>query len=55
MTFWTIEGIIRELWIPKITEFIEQYGRDWKKHVDTMISHRIPKMFLKYQPRRKRH
>jgi hypothetical protein len=33
----------------QITEFIYQYRKNWKEHVD-----RIPKMILKYQPKGKR-
>jgi hypothetical protein len=33
----------------QITEFIYQYGKNWKEYVD-----RIPKMILKYQPKLKR-
>jgi hypothetical protein len=32
-----------------VTEFIYQYRKNWKEHVD-----RIPKMILKYQPKGKR-
>jgi hypothetical protein len=41
--------VIRELQIPQITEFIEQYRRKWKEHVNRMSSDRIPKRILKYQ------
>jgi hypothetical protein len=43
-----------ELQISQITEFIYQYRKNWKEHVDRMSSHRIPKKFLKYQPEGKR-
>jgi tRNA(Arg) A34 adenosine deaminase TadA len=32
-----------------LTEFIYQYRKNWKQHVD-----RIPKIILKYQPKGKR-
>jgi hypothetical protein len=38
----------------QITEFIYQYRKNWKEHVDSMSSDRIPKMILKYQPKGKR-
>jgi hypothetical protein len=38
----------------QITEFIYQYRKNWKGHVDRMISDRISKMVLKYQPKGKR-
>jgi hypothetical protein len=37
----------------QITEFICQYRKNWKEHVDRMICDRIPKMILKYQPKGK--
>jgi transposase len=43
------EDILTELQMSQITEFIYQYGKNWKEHVD-----RIPKMILKYQPKLKR-
>jgi hypothetical protein len=43
------EDILTELQISEITEFIYQYRKNWKEHVD-----RIPKMILKYQPKGKR-
>jgi hypothetical protein len=43
------EDILTELQISQITEFIYQYRKNWKEHVD-----RIPKMILKYQPKGKR-
>jgi hypothetical protein len=43
------EDILTELRISQITEFICQYRKNWKEHVD-----RIPEMILKYQPKRKR-
>jgi hypothetical protein len=48
------EDILTELQISEITEFIYQYKKNWKEHVDRMGSDRIPKMILKYQPKRKR-
>jgi hypothetical protein len=36
------------------TEFIYQYRKNWKEHVDRMSSDRIPKMIIKYQPKGKR-
>jgi hypothetical protein len=38
----------------QITEFIYQYRKNWKEHVDRMSSDRIPKMILKYEPKGKR-
>jgi hypothetical protein len=43
------EDILTDLQISQITEFIYQYRKNWKEHVD-----RIPKMILKYQPKGKR-
>jgi hypothetical protein len=40
--------ILTELQISQITEFIYQYRKIWKEHVDRMSSDRIPKMILKY-------
>jgi hypothetical protein len=37
------EDILTDLQISQITEFIYQYRKNWKEHVD-----RIPKMILKY-------
>jgi hypothetical protein len=48
------EDILTELQISQITEFICQYSKNWKEHVDRMNSDRIPKMILKYQPKGKR-
>jgi hypothetical protein len=48
------EDILTELQISQITEFICQYRKNWKEHVDRMSSDRIPKMILKYQPKGKR-
>jgi hypothetical protein len=36
------------------TEFIYQYRKSWKEHVDRMSSDSIPNMILKYQPKVKR-
>jgi hypothetical protein len=47
------EDILTELQISQITEFIYQYTKNWKEHVDRMSSDRIPKMILKHQPKRK--
>jgi hypothetical protein len=35
------------------TEYIYQYRKQWKEHVDRMISDRTPKMILKCQPKGK--
>jgi hypothetical protein len=43
------EDILTELQISQIAEFIYQYRKNWKDHVD-----RIPKMILKYHPKGKR-
>jgi hypothetical protein len=47
------EDILTELQISQITEFICQYRKNWKQHVDRMGSDRIPKMILKYKPKGK--
>jgi hypothetical protein len=41
--------VMRELQIPQITEFTEQYRRNWKEHVERMSSDGILKRILKYQ------
>jgi hypothetical protein len=47
------EDILTELQMSQITEFIYQCRkRNWKERVNRMSSDRIPKMILKYQPRR---
>jgi hypothetical protein len=43
------DDILTELQISQITEFMYQYRKNWKEHVD-----RIPKIILKYQPKGKR-
>jgi hypothetical protein len=48
------EDILTELQVSQITEFIHQYRKNWKEHVDRMSCDRIPKMILKYQPKGKR-
>jgi hypothetical protein len=48
------EDILTELQMSQITEFIYQYKKNWKEHVDRMSSDRIQKMILKYQPKGKR-
>jgi hypothetical protein len=48
------EDILTELQISQITEFIYQYRKNWKEHVDRMSSNGIPKLILKYQPKGKR-
>jgi hypothetical protein len=48
------KDILTELHMSQITEFMYQYRKNWKQHVDRMISDRIPKMILKYQPKGKR-
>jgi hypothetical protein len=48
------EDILTELQISQVTEFIYQYRKNWKEHVDRMSSDRIPKLILKYQPKGKR-
>jgi hypothetical protein len=45
--------ILTDLQMSQITEFIYQYRKNWKEHVDRMSSDRIPKMILKHQPREK--
>jgi hypothetical protein len=48
------EDILTELQMSQITEYIYQYRKNWKEHVDRMSSDRIPKMILKYEPKGKR-
>jgi hypothetical protein len=48
------EDILTELQMSQITEFIHQYRKNWKERVDRMSFDRIPKMILKYRPKRKR-
>jgi hypothetical protein len=48
------EDILTELQMSQVTEFIYQYRKNWKEHVERMSSDTIPKMILKYQPRGKR-
>jgi hypothetical protein len=48
------EDILTELQISQITEFIYQYRKNCKEHVDRISCDRIPKMILKYQPKGKR-
>jgi hypothetical protein len=48
------EDILTELQMSQITEFINQYRKNWKEHIDRMSSDRIPKMILKYQLKGKR-
>jgi hypothetical protein len=38
----------------QITEFIYQYRKSWKEHVDRMSSDRIPKIILHYQSKEKK-
>jgi hypothetical protein len=42
------EDNLTELQISQITEFICQYRKNWKEHVDRMSSDRIQKNILKY-------
>jgi hypothetical protein len=37
----------------QVAEFMYQYRKNWKEHVDRMGSDRIPKMILKYEPKGK--
>jgi hypothetical protein len=46
--------ILTELQMSQITEFMYEYRKNWKEHVDKMSSDSIPKMILKYQPKGKR-
>jgi hypothetical protein len=48
------EDILTELQISQITEFIYQYRKNWREHVDRMSSDRIPKNILNYQRKGKR-
>jgi hypothetical protein len=47
------EEILTELQMSQLTEFIYQYRKNLKEHVDRMSSDTIPKMILKYQPKGK--
>jgi hypothetical protein len=47
------EDILTELQISQITEFICQFMKNWKEHVDRISCDRIPEMILKYQPKGK--
>jgi hypothetical protein len=47
------EDILTELQISQITEFIYQYRKKWKEHVNRMSCDRTPKIILKYQPKGK--
>jgi hypothetical protein len=47
------EDTLTELQISLITEFIYQYRKNWKEHIERMSSGRTPKMILKYQPKGK--
>jgi hypothetical protein len=38
------EDILTELQISQITQFIYQYRKNWKEHVDRMSSDRIPNL-----------
>jgi hypothetical protein len=46
--------VLTEYKMSQITQFIYQYRKNWKEHVDRISSDRIPKMVLKYQPKGKR-
>jgi hypothetical protein len=35
-------------------EFVEQYGRNWKEHIDMISSRRIPEKGLRMSPRRQK-
>jgi hypothetical protein len=48
------EDTLTELQMSQITEFIYQYRKSCKEHIDRMSPDRIPKMILKYQPKGKR-
>jgi hypothetical protein len=48
------EDILTELQTSQIIELMYQYRKNWKEHVDRMISDRIPTIILKYQPKGKR-
>jgi hypothetical protein len=41
------EDILTELQMSELTEFIYQYRKNWKEHVDRMSSDRIPKNYSK--------
>jgi hypothetical protein len=43
-----------ELQMSQITEFIYQYRKNWKEHVDRMISDRIPKNDCKIPTKREK-
>jgi hypothetical protein len=40
------EDILTDLQMSQITEFMYQYRKNWKEHVDRMSSDRISKRFL---------
>jgi hypothetical protein len=48
------EDILTELQMSQMTEFIYQYRKNRKEHVDRMSSDGIPKLILKFQPKGKR-
>jgi hypothetical protein len=50
---WKFIYILTELQMSQITEYVYQYRKNWKEHVDRMSSDRIPKMILKYEPKGK--
>jgi hypothetical protein len=48
------EDILTELQMSQTAEFICQYRKNWKEHVDRISSDRIRKMILKCQPKGER-
>jgi hypothetical protein len=48
------EDILTELQISQITQFICQYRKNWKEHVDRMSSDRIPKNDYKIRTKREK-
>jgi hypothetical protein len=50
---WKFIYILTELQMSQITEYVYQYRKNWKEHVDRMSSDRIPKMNLEYEPKGK--
>jgi hypothetical protein len=51
--WWWLSGILTVLQISQITEFMYQYRKHWKEHIERISCDRIPKIILKYQPRGK--
>jgi hypothetical protein len=48
------EDILTKLQMSQITEFMYQYRKNWKEHVDRMSSDRIPKNDSKIPTKREK-